>query len=73
MPAQVIEIPSYQAMLACVASIAGLTMIPHSVLSLLPGHARVNVHALPPEMTEPAIGLLWRRNAFGTNVRALKR
>ncbi|MGP2760510.1 putrescine utilization regulator PtrR [Serratia marcescens] len=71
-PGQIMEIQSYHAMLACVASGAGLAMIPHSVLSLLPGHERVRVHPLPPDVADTATWLLWRRDAFGPNVRALK-
>jgi DNA-binding transcriptional LysR family regulator len=72
LPGQVMEIQSYHAMLACVASGAGLAMIPHSVLSLLPGHERVKVHSLPDDIAQTATWLLWRRDAFGPNVRALK-
>ncbi|TFZ52068.1 LysR family transcriptional regulator [Serratia proteamaculans] len=72
LPGQVMEIQSYHAMLACVASGAGLAMIPHSVLSLLPGHERVKVHTLPDDIAQTATWLLWRRDAFGPNVRALK-
>ncbi|AHG21817.1 LysR family transcriptional regulator [Chania multitudinisentens RB-25] len=72
LPGQIMEIQSYHAMLACVASGAGLAMIPYSVLNLLPGFERVKVHLLPAEIAETATWLLWRRDAFGPNVRALK-
>ncbi|WP_145556434.1 putrescine utilization regulator PtrR [Yersinia canariae] len=72
LPGQVMEIQSYHAMLACVASGAGLALIPHSVLALLPGHERVQVHHLPPEIAETATWLIWRKDAFSPNVRALK-
>ncbi|EFE93712.1 putrescine utilization regulator PtrR [Serratia odorifera] len=72
LPGQIMEIQSYHAMLACVASGSGLAMIPHSVLTLLPGHERVSIHPLPPDIAETATWLLWRRDAFGPNVRALK-
>ncbi len=68
---QIMEIQSYHAMLACVASGAGLAMIPHSVLSLLPGHERVRVHTCRRTWPTPP-RLLWRRDAFRPNVRALK-
>lgn len=71
-PGPVMEIQSYHAMLACVASGAGLAMIPHSVLSLLPGHERVKIHTLPDDIADTATWLLWRRDAFSPNVRALK-
>ncbi|ENA3459603.1 LysR family transcriptional regulator [Yersinia enterocolitica] len=68
----IMEIQSYHAMLACVASGAGLALIPHSVLALLPGHERVKVHHLPPDIAETATWLIWRKDAFSPNVRALK-
>lgn len=71
-PASIMEIQSYHAMLACVASGAGLALIPHSVLSQLPGHERVQVHTLPPLFADTATWLMWRRDAFSPNVRALK-
>jgi DNA-binding transcriptional LysR family regulator len=71
-PASIMEIQSYHAMLACVASGAGLALIPHSVLSQLPGHERVQVHTLPPLFANTATWLMWRRDAFNPNVRALK-
>ncbi|MFC3395923.1 putrescine utilization regulator PtrR [Brenneria rubrifaciens] len=66
------EVPSYHALLACVASGAGLALIPASVLELLPAHACVQVHTLPTEIAETATWLIWRRDAFGPNVEALK-
>nr|CBX70766.1 uncharacterized HTH-type transcriptional regulator yneJ [Yersinia enterocolitica W22703] len=50
----------------------GLALIPHSVLALLPGHERVKVHHLPPDIAETATWLIWRKDAFSPNVRALK-
>ncbi|MGG7667167.1 putrescine utilization regulator PtrR [Yersinia sp. J1] len=72
LPGTILEIQSYHAMLACVASGAGLALIPHSVLALLPGHERVRVHPLPPEFADTATWLIWRKDAFSPNVRALK-
>ncbi|EMH4226401.1 LysR family transcriptional regulator [Yersinia enterocolitica] len=72
LPGHIMEIQSYHAMLACVASGAGLALIPHSVLALLPGHERVKVYHLPPDIAETATWLIWRKDAFSPNVRALK-
>lgn len=72
LPGPIMEIHSYHAMLACVASGAGLALIPHSVLSLLPGHERVKSHTLPAEFRDTATWLIWRREAFNPNIRALK-
>ena len=71
-PGAIMEIQSYHAMLACAASGAGIAMIPRSVLSLLPGHERVAVHALPDDIAHTATWLIWRRDAFNPNIRALK-
>ncbi|WP_338659117.1 putrescine utilization regulator PtrR [Yersinia intermedia] len=72
LPGHIMEIQSYHAMLACVASGAGLALIPHSVLALLPGHERVQVHALPADIADTATWLIWRKDAFSPNVRTLK-
>ena len=68
----VMEISSYHAMLACVASGAGLALLPASVLALLPGHQRVRQHPLPAALRDTATWLVWRRDAFTPNVKALK-
>ncbi|RLM27266.1 LysR family transcriptional regulator [Brenneria alni] len=72
-PGAIMEIQSYHTMLACVASGAGLALIPHSVLECLPANERVQVHELPPEIADTATWLIWRRDAFGPNVEALKK
>lgn len=71
-PHSVMEIQSYHAMMACVAGGAGVAMIPLSVLSQLPEHARVQVHSLPATYRDTATWLMWRRDAFTPNVEALK-
>ncbi|QKJ87843.1 LysR family transcriptional regulator [Paramixta manurensis] len=71
-PGNVMEIQSYHAMLACVASGAGLAMIPQSVLAQMPDRMRVQVHPLPPAFRDTATWLIWRRDAFTPNIEALK-
>ncbi|GBU14223.1 transcriptional regulator [Enterobacterales bacterium] len=66
------EIQSYHSMVACVASGAGIAMVPRSVLEQLPGHERVQVNDIPDEFADTATWLIWRRDAFSPNVRALK-
>ncbi|KHN50911.1 putrescine utilization regulator PtrR [Pectobacterium fontis] len=72
-PGTIVEIHSYHAMLACVASGAGVAMLPHAVLESLPAGARVQVHELPPDIAAASTWLVWRRDAFGPNVEALKK
>ncbi|MFS7194359.1 LysR substrate-binding domain-containing protein [Rahnella inusitata] len=70
--ANTMEIQSYHSMMACVASGAGIAMVPRSVLEQLPGHERVQIHEIPDEFADTATWLIWRRDAFSPNVRALK-
>ncbi len=68
----VMDIPSYHAMLACVASGGGIALLPEGVLTLLPGHERVRKHSLPAKFRDTDTRLVWRRDAFTPNVEALK-
>ncbi|WP_233967547.1 putrescine utilization regulator PtrR [Pectobacterium polaris] len=72
-PGTIMEIHSYHAMLACVTSGAGLAMLPYAVLESLPAGTRVQVHELPPDIAAASTWLVWRRDAFGPNVEALKK
>lgn len=71
-PGNVMEIQSWHAMLACVASGGGLALLPVAVLAQMPGRERVRQHPLPPEMRDTKTRLVWRRDAFTPNVEALK-
>lgn len=71
-PGAVMEIQSYHAMQACVASGARVALLPLSVLEQLPGRERVKVHPLPRHIADAATWLIWRRDAFGPNVEPLK-
>ena len=71
-PGTFMEIQSYHAMLACVASGAGLALLPESVLEQMPAKDRIKRHTLPAEVRDAATWLVWRRDAFTPNVEALK-
>ncbi len=71
-PHNVMEIQSYHAMMACVASGAGVALIPESVLAQMPARERVQAHRLPDRFRDTATWLIWRRDAFTPNVEALK-
>lgn len=71
-PGNVMEIQSYHAMLACVASGGGVALLPAALLAQMPGHVRVRQHPLPPELRDTETRLVWRRDAFTPNVEALK-
>ncbi|MEM6160843.1 LysR substrate-binding domain-containing protein [Erwinia sp. P6884] len=71
-PGSFMEIQSYHAMLACVASGSGLALMPESVLDQLPASSSILRHALPEAVSDAATWLVWRRDAFTPNVEALK-
>lgn len=72
-PGPILEIQSYHTMLACVASGAGVAMLPLAVLRQLPDRQRVSVHELPAAVADVATWLIWRADAFSPNVAALKK
>ncbi len=72
-PGPVLEIQSYHTMLACVASGAGVAMLPLAVLRQLPDRQRVSVHELPAQTADVATWLIWRADAYSPNVAALKK
>jgi len=71
-PGQFMEIQSYHAMLACVASGAGVAILPESVLAKIADPGQVQRHELPAEISATVTYLVWRRDAFTPNVKALK-
>lgn len=71
-PGSIMEIQSYHAMIACVASGAGVALLPESVLEQIPAQDRIKRHELPEEIRNATTCLVWRRDAFTPNVEALK-
>lgn len=73
MPAQVVEITSYHAMLGCVAVGMGVSLVPRSVLETFPERARLSLHALPRGQDRAVTELIWRRGASSPRLAALVR
>ncbi|MCX8956513.1 putrescine utilization regulator PtrR [Erwinia psidii] len=71
-PGTFMAIQSYHAMLACVASGGGLALLPESVLAQLPAAGQVRRHTLPEAIACTTTYLVWRRDAFTPNIKALK-
>lgn len=71
-PGTFMDIHSYHTMVACVASGSGLAFLPESVLDLLPGKDKVQRHSLPDKIRQTATCLVWRRDSFTPNIKALK-
>jgi DNA-binding transcriptional LysR family regulator len=67
----VLELNSYHAIVACVASGTGIALVPQSVLDTMP-HARVLRHAIPRTQADITTPLIWRRNEISPPVLALR-
>ncbi|GGY02916.1 LysR family transcriptional regulator [Paludibacterium paludis] len=72
-PGGIQEIHSYHAMLGCVASGAGVAMMPASVVATLPGHDAVACHRLAPEHARVTTWLIWPRQGGSPAIDALSR
>ncbi|MBK4995902.1 LysR family transcriptional regulator [Pseudomonas sp. S37] len=67
---RVMEIESYQSMLACVIAGAGVAMMAQSMLDSLPGRDRVRVHPLQAPFDQAVTWLMWRQGMRGANLQA---
>ncbi|SLM62937.1 MULTISPECIES: LysR substrate-binding domain-containing protein [Dickeya] len=72
-PPACVEMPSYSTLLAAVAGGAGVALVPHCVLAALPAGQQLQRHLLPADVATVNTCLIWRRDAFGPNVEALKK
>lgn len=66
-----LELGSYHAIVACVASGAGIALVPESVLDTMP-QAHVARHALPRALAEIRTPLVWRDGEISPPVLALR-
>jgi DNA-binding transcriptional LysR family regulator len=68
---RVLELSSYHAIVACVASGTGIALIPDSVLATMP-HAHVAKHPLPKAYGQVTTPLVWREDDLSPAVLALQ-
>jgi DNA-binding transcriptional LysR family regulator len=68
---RVLELNSYHAIVACVASGTGIAVVPESVLDTMPS-THVLRHALPKAQTFITTPLVWRRGEIAPPVLALR-
>jgi DNA-binding transcriptional LysR family regulator len=69
--ARVMELASYHAIVACVASGTGVALVPQSVLDTVQG-APVRQHRLPREVSQVVTPLIWRREEQSSALAALR-
>lgn len=67
---RVMEIESYQSMLACVIAGAGVAMMAQSMLDSLPGRDQVRAHRLQAPFDHAVTWLMWRQGMCGANLQA---
>ena len=68
---RVLELGSYHAIVACVASGAGIAVVPESVLATVQS-ALVAVHALPKVLSDVSTPIVWRAGEQSPSVVALR-
>jgi DNA-binding transcriptional LysR family regulator len=69
LPARILELASYQAMIACVAAGTGFAIVPRSLLVALKAASEVQQHELPARVRRNETHLVWS----GTPSKALER
>ena len=68
---RVLELASYHAIVACVASGTGVALVPESVLDIVPG-APVRRHRLPRSVSHVVTPLIWREGEQSAALAALR-
>ncbi len=70
-PENVLELCSYHAIVACVASGTGIAIVPRSVLKTIRGAASVAIYPLPPKTARATTSLIWRKGEPSLPLKAL--
>jgi len=72
-PRGVMEFHSYHAIVACVASGAGVAIVPRAVISAVLGRKQVQIYPLPAHIAKAKTVLIWRKGHLSTALEALGR
>jgi DNA-binding transcriptional LysR family regulator len=70
-PDKILELSSYHAMVACVASGTGIALVPRSVLETVRVRDSIAVYSLPEEHARMTTYLVWRHGESSPALRAL--
>lgn len=70
-PGKIVEMESYQSILACLIAGAGIALMPRSTLETMPGRSSVNVFELAAQFRNVNTWLFWRKESHHPDVRAL--
>ena len=72
MPARIIEMSSYHAMLGCAVAGMGIALLPRMVISSTPQAKFLSMHPLPAGIGRALTVMIWRKGALSPKVRALR-
>ena len=72
-PDQVMEFNSYHAIVACVASGAGIAMVPRSVIHAVPMGNEVAINPLPSGVSRARTSLVWREGHRSIALEAMRK
>lgn len=67
-PGRSVQLANYHSMVACVASGAGITLIPRSLLETLPWSDQVRAHQMRDDAGKVETWLMWRRDCRSPNL-----
>lgn len=70
-PRRVMEFNSYHAIVACVASGAGIAIVPRAVIRTVPGEKQVCPYPLPARIAKAQTLLIWRKGHQSSALEAL--
>jgi DNA-binding transcriptional LysR family regulator len=71
LPARIVEISSWHALVGCVAARMGIAVLPKVVLTTFPQKNFLSAHPLPAELNHAPTVLIWRKGARSPKISAL--
>ncbi len=71
-PARILELSSYHAIVACVAAGTGMAIVPRSVLKVMHAEKEVLAHTLPDKLARVQTHLVWKTGSQSAALDALR-
>jgi DNA-binding transcriptional LysR family regulator len=71
LPARIVEMSSWHAMIGCAAARMGIAVMPKFVLTTFPQKSFLSLHPLPRDLKHAPTVLIWRKSAQSSKILAL--
>jgi DNA-binding transcriptional LysR family regulator len=71
LPARIVEMSSWHAIIGCAAARMGIALLPKFVLATFPQKSFLSLHSLPRELNHAPTVLAWRKGARSPKISAL--